>query len=139
MSETTTRVEYSPEIVERILDRIAEGESLRKICADKGYPDRRTVLRWFEANRELATRCARARELQADSIFDELREISENGNPEDVQRAKLRVSTLQWMAAKLAPKRYGEKLLAEHSGPDGGSIPFETVIRKVVDPKEGAK
>lgn len=134
-SPNSGRVSYSPELAEKILDRISEGESLRRICADEGMPDRRTVLRWLEADQELATKCARARELQADSIFDELREIAEDGNPEDVQRAKLRVSTLQWMAAKLAPKRYGDKLVAEHSGPNGGAIPFETVIRKVVDPK----
>ena len=134
-SPNSGRVSYSPELAEKILDRISEGESLRRICADDGMPDRRPVLRWLEADQELATKCARARELQADSIFDELREIAEDGNPEDVQRAKLRVSTLQWMAAKLAPKRYGDKLVAEHSGPNGGAIPFETVIRKVVDPK----
>ena len=134
-SPNSGRVSYSPELAEKILDRISEGESLRRICADEGMPDRRTVLRWLEADQELATKCARARELQADSIFDELREIAEDGNPEDVQRAKLRVSTLQWMAAKLAPKRYGEKIQAEHSGPNGGAIPFETVVRKVVDPK----
>ena len=134
-SPNSGRVSYSPELAEKILDRISEGESLRRICADDGMPDRRTVLRWLESDKELATKCARARELQADSIFDELREIAEDGNPEDVQRAKLRVSTLQWMAAKLAPKRYGEKIQAEHSGPDGGAIPFETVVRKVVDPK----
>lgn len=129
------RVSYSPELAEKILDRIAGGESLRRICADEGMPHRLTVLRWLEADKELATKCARARELQADSIFDELREIAEDGNPEDVQRAKLRVSTLQWMAAKLAPKRYGEKIQAEHSGPDGGAIKFDTVTRRLVDPK----
>ena len=134
-SPNSGRISYSPELAEKILDRISEGESLRRICADDGMPDRRTVLRWLEADKELATKCARARELQADSIFDELREIAEDGNPEDVQRAKLRVSTLQWMAAKLKPKRYGEKIQAEHSGPNGGAIPFETVVRKVVDPK----
>ena len=134
-SPNSGRVSYSPELAEKILDRISEGESLRRICADDGMPDRRTVLRWLEADQELATKCARARELQADSIFDELREIAEDGNPEDVQRAKLRVSTLQWMAAKLAPKRYGEKIQAEHSGPDGGAIKFDTVTRRLVDPK----
>ena len=53
--------------------------------------------------------------------------------PPDIARVVL--GGLQWQAKVLAPRDYGDKLAAEHSGPDGGAIPFETVVRKVVDPK----
>ena len=35
----------------------------------------------------------------------QIQSVADTGNPDDVQRAKLRVSALQWRAAKLAPKK----------------------------------
>jgi hypothetical protein len=34
---------------------------------------------------------------------------------------------MQWRAAKLAPKKYGEKIQAEHTGADGGPMQFTVV------------
>lgn len=87
-----------------------DGESLRTICASKGMPSRRTVMRWRDEMPEFAAKCARAREEQAHAIFEQIQEVADKGNPEDVQRAKLRVSTMQWRAAKLLPKVYGDKV-----------------------------
>lgn len=102
--------DFTQEIADEICDRLIDGESMRTICNDPDMPHRSTVLRWMDADDAFAARCARARELQADAIFEDLQDIADNGNPEDVQRAKLRVSTMQWRASKLAPKKYGEKL-----------------------------
>lgn len=86
------------------------GESLRTICADANMPSRTTVIRWQTENAEFGAKCARAREEQAHAIFEEIQEVADKGNPDDVQRAKLRVSTMQWRAAKLLPKVYGDKV-----------------------------
>jgi hypothetical protein len=43
-------------------------------------------------------------------------------NGEHVQRSRLRVDARKWFAAKVAPKKYGEKVQQELSGPDGGPI-----------------
>lgn len=101
---------FSEDIADRILCRLMEGESLRSICADPDMPGRTTVLRWQTENWSFGAKCARAREVQADAIFDEMQEIADAATPETVQVAKLRISTMQWRAAKLAPKRYGDKL-----------------------------
>jgi hypothetical protein len=71
---------------------------------------------------------ARAREVQADTLVDEILEIADDGtndwmaregkdgeagwalNGEHVQRSKLRVDSRKWFASKVAPKKYGEKL-----------------------------
>lgn len=113
---------YTNELAQEICDRLIDGESMRSICKSDDMPNRATVLRWMEADPGFAAKCARARELQADAIFEDLQEIADHGNPEDVQRAKLRVSTMQWRAAKLAPKKYGDKVAMEHTGKDGGPI-----------------
>lgn len=66
----------------------------------------------------------RAREDQADTLADEILDIAdekiddfiidEEGNkrpnPDTVQRSKLRVEARKWIAAKLKPKKYGEKI-----------------------------
>lgn len=105
---------YSDDLAAKILTRIANGESLRRICRDPGMPDRETVANWCVADAEFSAKYAHARSLQADCYADEMREVAETC--EDVNRGRLIVQTLQWTASKLAPKKYGEKLDVEHSG-----------------------
>jgi hypothetical protein len=119
--------ELTDDLVNKIVDGIMDGMSVRQICAAEDMPDNRTVQRWIASNAEFAAKCARARELQADNIFEDMQEVADYGNPDDVQRARLRVSTMQWRAAKLAPKKYGEKIQAEHTGADGGPMQFTVV------------
>lgn len=131
--------DYTQELAAEICDRIANGESLRGICRDEDKPNRSTILRWLASHEDFAAKCARARLLQADALEEEMQEVADDGtndwmerrseaekgggimtgwvlNGEHVQRSKLRVSTLQWRAAKLNPKKYGEKIDHEHSG-----------------------
>ncbi len=79
---------------------------------------------------------ARAREMQADALFDEALAIADDGSGdwavdkdgkktldhEHVQRSRLRVDTRKWAAGKLAPKRYGDKM--QHTGEGGGPVTF---------------
>ena len=39
-------VRYTDELGTAICKRLARGESLRKMCAEPGYPDRHTIARW---------------------------------------------------------------------------------------------
>ena len=55
---------YSTEIAETICDRLAEGESLRAICADSAMPARATVFRWLARNEEFRRSYAIARECR---------------------------------------------------------------------------
>lgn len=121
--------ELTDDLVNKILDGIMDGKSVRQICADSDMPDNRTVQRWIANNADFAAKCARARELQADNIFEEMQEVADYGNPDDVQRAKLRVSTMQWRAAKLAPKKYGERVQTEHSGDLNVTVAFEDRLK----------
>lgn len=101
--------EFTQEIADEICRRIANGESLRRICQDDFLPSEKTVYRWREADADFDSRCARAREAQADLKFDQMWDIADAATPENVHVAKLKVGTLQWQASKLAPKKYGEK------------------------------
>jgi predicted methyltransferase len=113
---------YSEKIVERILSGLIEGQSLVKICEAEDMPNRRTVLRWMEDNEEFATKCARARVLQADLMDDKIIDLIESVTPESAPADRIKLAALQWRAAKLLPKKYGEKVTTEHTGPDGGPV-----------------
>ena len=128
---------YSIALTDRICARIAAGESLVKICRDDPkMPHRATVMSWLLTHDEFHDKYARARELQAEVLADEVVDIAddgqndtyrdENGNVRTdydvVARSKLRVDARKWAASKLAPKKYGEKIHQEITGKDGGPI-----------------
>lgn len=132
---------YSPEQVAAhkatICDRIANGESLRQIADDDGMPAASTVFIWLNEDSAFSEQYARAREAQADAIFDEILLIADDGrndwmerkdqeaanmgwreNGEALRRSQLRIDARKWMAGKLRPKKYGEKLELEHGVTD---------------------
>ena len=140
--------DYSAEIADVICERIADGESLRSICSEDEMPNKATVFRWLKAHEDFSDQYARAREAQADSLFDDVLSIADdsrndwmdrNGedgigwqlNGEHLQRCRLRIDARKWMAGKLRPKVYGDKQSFEHSGPDGA--PMELVGRVQVE------
>lgn len=108
--------DFTEELAEHICNQLMDGLSLRKICDADGMPHRSTVIRWMEARADFATKCARARELQADLMDDMILDEAEKATPETAHVAKVRISAYQWRAAKLQPKKYGEKVQQEHSG-----------------------
>jgi hypothetical protein len=105
-------------------------------------PAASTVCRWLAQNEEFRKQYAHARELQADALFDESLDIADDdngdlvaekekdgtivrGNSVAVQRARLRIDTRKWMAGKLRPKVYGDKLDLEANGNAVGLIVFK--------------
>ncbi len=132
-------VTYSPEQIEAhkatICDRIANGESLRQICDSDDLPAASTVFLWLTNDASFSEQYARAREAQADALFDDILSIADDGrndwmerkdkdgknigwqeNGEALRRSQLRVEARKWMAGKLKPKKYGEKLDLNLSG-----------------------
>jgi hypothetical protein len=88
----------------------------------------------------------RAREAQTDKLFEECLEIADDTSGdyiekknddgstfwavdhENIQRSKLRIDTCKWMAGKLAPKKYGEKVTQEIGGSGGGPLVIVTGV-----------
>ena len=127
---------FTQEMADIICERIAKGESLRKICLDKDTPSHTTILKWLREIDGFASQYARAREDQAEFYLDEIIAISdessqdkianedgtERTDSEAIQRSKLRVDTRKWAMAKLAPKKYGDKITQEVTGANGDPI-----------------
>ncbi len=100
---------YTQELVDRILNRMADGESLRKICAEKDMPHIATVLQWKLDRPAFSEQYEQARATQAHRLFEELLEIADDTTG-DTQRDRLRVDARKWFLSKVAPKIYGDKL-----------------------------
>ena len=109
----------TPELVEEILRRVSEGETMTSVCRDKGLGVR-TWHDWMDKDEELSARFARARSDGFDAIADKCVMIADDQNAEDIQRSKLQVETRLKLLAKWDPKRYGERM--QHTGEGGGPI-----------------
>lgn len=141
--------DYTEELTDLICTKIADGESLRSICTDENMPDKSTVFRWLAGYPDFATKYAHARDVQADVLVDEMTDIADDGsndwlerknddgenigwreNGEALRRSALRISTRQWIAEKLKPKKYGNK--TQLTGGDGEG-PVEVAISDMSD------
>jgi hypothetical protein len=117
---------YNEETANEILERIVQGESLRSIVKDAHMPVISTVFRWMSHNEEFSKQYTRAKEEQAEAFADEIVAIadeeqtvvkSHDGGTTEVTfdsvaiaRNRLRVDARKWVASKLKPKKYGDKI-----------------------------
>lgn len=135
---------YTQEIADKICDRLStSNSSLAVICKEVNI-NPSTVFEWIKNNESFSNNYARAREAQADFLADEILEIADDntrdtktikkGNEfievEDTEwtnRSKLRVEARKWIASKLKPKKYGDKLDMTTDGEKITSVRVEVV------------
>lgn len=127
---------YTRELGEEICALLMEGYSLRGICEREGMPALSAICLWLAKDAGFMEQYARAREVQAEVMADEILEIADDATNDYVERAtkngavvlvdhdhinrsRLRVDARKWIAEKLLPKKYGVKKALEHSGPTG--------------------
>jgi hypothetical protein len=116
------------DLLELIFAEIKNGRAVRNVLKDKGMPDAVTFYRWLENDNEKVKQYTGACEARGDAIFDEIIEIADDSqndfiekdtgdgivasqfNSEHVQRSRLRIDARKWVASKLNPKKYGDKI-----------------------------
>jgi hypothetical protein len=98
-------------------------------------PNRAAVFRWLSKDEDFRNQYAHAREEQAEALADDIIAIADQYDtakdalePDLIQRAKLRIDSRKWVASKLKPKKYGDKIQTEVSGKDGGPIESNVTI-----------
>jgi hypothetical protein len=121
-----------------ILDELSKGIPLTVTCRDLGIADS-TVRDWMTNDETFSRDIAHARILGFDAIAMETLAIADDTsndtlligeegkereipNKEWIARSKLRVETRLKLLAKWDPKRYGDLMRQEISGPDGAPI-----------------
>jgi hypothetical protein len=128
--------EFTEAIADALVEHIADGKSLRTFCLlSTEMPNKATVFRWLEKNESFRLRYNFAREAQADVLADELLDLAdtlqmgtktkvtdkgtETWEGDMIEHRRLQIETRKWIAAKLRPKKYGERVHQELTGEDG--------------------
>jgi len=123
-------IEDKNNITGTICDYIVDGLSVKHIFDRKLVePSRSQFYAWLLDDKELSDKYARAMELRAEIIFDEVLDIAddqesdiyidkdgvEQTNHNVINRSRLRVDARKWAASKLNPKKYGDKQEIDHT------------------------
>lgn len=111
-----------PAVVDELCARIIAGEGIAGICTDQHMPRERGVYERMASDEEFRRRIAHAREAQQDALMDQTVAMADAATPADWQVVKLRIWARQWMASKLAPKKYGDAVQVRHANAEGGTL-----------------
>lgn len=145
---------YTKELADSLCSELSQGKSLRKVCESDEYPSAVTIFSWLRTNDEFLKQYEMAKQESADSLVDEILDIAdndasepllvngepvmENGKPVTiktavgVQHARLKVDARKWVASKLKPKKYGDKV--ELSNDPDNPIPPQLIFQPLAKP-----
>lgn len=116
------------------------------------YPDlpRPQTINEWRGDEKFSAMYARAKLRQADLFADEILDIADNigkdkirlksgeevTNNEAINRSRLRIDTRKWLASKLLPKQYGDKVIIEQKTEENEKLMSELLkLRKKLDEK----
>ncbi len=102
---------------DKVCKRIAEGMSLMQVTKAGDVPSYTTIGRWLleDGGGGMRAKYALAREAQAEHHADEIVTIADDQNIDPNSR-RIMVDARKWIASKLKPRVYGDKIDHKHSG-----------------------
>ncbi len=115
--------EQKEDLFKAIFESIENGNSLRKALIENKLSSS-TFFIWLEEDEIKSKQYARATELRAEALLDEMMDIVDDDkrdkiynkitgvemtNGEAIQRSRLRYDARKWLISKLNPKKYGDK------------------------------
>lgn len=113
MGETKLPV-ITPDIKETVLNRIADGETIQSICNDLEIGVR-TLNYLMVKDTLFAKEVASSRAIAAHKAVDSLQSIYDDAETMTaVQRARGQSDNIKWLASKLAPDVYGDRIQVDH-------------------------
>ena len=105
---------YTDAIGLHLCQELEAGRTISAICKeDTGMPVPRTVYRWVDEDSTYRLRVARARAAGGDALVDDALDrldTSSVGPGGTIQREREVASHLRWMAARMAPAQWGDKV-----------------------------
>ena len=117
----------TPKVIEEVLSRIAQGETLASLGRELGFHPQSWADR-MRTDEGLAIAYAEAREIGHDALADQTLEIADGTRPssEHVQLRKLRIETRLKLLACWSPKKYGNKQTVDVGNKEGETLKVET-------------
>ncbi len=102
------------ELVEALCDEIACGNGVKEASEIVGV-HYSSVFKKMARDQAFATRIARAREAQQDAESEHIVDMADAATVKNWNVVKLRIWARQWRAARLAPKKYGDRISTENT------------------------
>lgn len=134
---------YSQQLADRICKAVATSPyGLHRICSEnEGFPQPSTVNEWRFDYPDFSVKYARSKILQADILAEYCLKISDEStydevenkmgesvfNHEYVARSRLKIDTRKWLASKLLPKQYGDRLVLEQKEEENDKLRQEVL------------
>ncbi len=125
----------TPEVVEKLCQKISEGYSINQVCMMEGFPVNSTVYKWLYDDRDIegtsskfSEKFYRAREISTISHADSINDLCLSVKDEelDPQQAHVIFKAKSWMASRLGSKNHVEKKEVDHKSSDGSMSPKDT-------------
>lgn len=118
---------FTQELADKLCAQLANGDSMRTVCRSDDMPCKATVFMWLRTDEDFLDQYTRAKQESADALTDEMLDIADDAsndwmlindkdnegyriNGDHIQRSRLRIETRKWLASKLKPKKYGDKI-----------------------------
>lgn len=118
---------YSDAVAAKLCAKLAEGQSLRKACSAKDMPSTATVFRWMQSIDGFREQYETAKAEATEHLVEEMLDIADDVEENPASR-RVRVDTRKWIASKLKPKKYGDRVT--HQGDD--EAPLYTTIEHII-------
>lgn len=116
--------QYSQHIAEIVCSRIAQGETLDKICSEPNIPSKATIMNWLfgyrggdnEIKQDFVDAYSRARKAQVEAWADKSISMAMDASGSQANLLRVQIDTIKWFASKLNPYKYGEHKTLDISG-----------------------
>lgn len=151
MSKKKYSTDQKEAILQGIFLKIADGSSARQAIIESEISNA-AFFEWLlkDTSKQYAESYVRACEIRAEKLTDEILQIADEANAdiigvdektgkpivngEAINRSRLKVDARKWLAGKLAPKKYGDKIDVTSKGE---SIQAPSVVNvKIVEPED---
>lgn len=144
-------MQFDQAIADHLCERIVTStDSLRTICEDEGMPSVSLILKWLSLYPSFEAQYAKSKEQQIEALVSETLDIADDGrndymerlnfdgsqpgwhlNGEALARSRLRIDTRKWLAGKLKPKKYGEKIEVDQKV--SASDPLMSLLTRIAE------
>lgn len=143
---------YTKKLGEYICEEVAKGRTMQSI-SDEIKIARCTIHRWLLDDDDFWKLHQKAKEVQMQGFVDDLNQCINDDPPNTgdkvmnaaiMQQRRLKLDGLRWLAGKLAPRLYGDKLNVDHKVEGGATIQImsyksEPKSREVIDVSESGE
>lgn len=145
--------DFNQQTFDNILNHLSFSSLGVVACCKLNKLDPHYFYEWMNGNEDRLQAYTRARERQADFLADEIIEISNDStgdkktiykdgvlieieDKEFASRSKVKIDARKWIASKLKPKKYGDKIEVDQKTELSGSVQHVITGMVIIDESE---